>query len=148
MRPAEEAPHLLAAFRQLDDAGKRGLVRQIMQIAARRGGNEVARLCERMIEKNDFPLQLFAHVAVGYAALDPDLQLGRKRRSSLKVFSEAGADASRRYTAEEKAEWRGIHARDLAHLKARSAAAIIMTRKGLPAAAFETVRKELGKKTG
>lgn len=147
MKPVDEAPHLLSAFRQLHPAGRRGLVRQIMDAALRRGGEEAALLCERMIEVDEFDGEFaalqFAQIVAAYAALDPDLDLGRRRRSQLRSWSALAADERRTYTETDRERWRALDATEFAHHSARRAASLIVARERLPEHAFESVRRAL-----
>ncbi len=66
-----------------------------------------------------------------------------RRQASERGNRVKGAAARRIYTDDEKAEWRTMRAAEFAAHSARRAAELIVSRLGLPASAFETVRNAL-----
>lgn len=71
LRPADEAPHLLSAYRQLDGAGKRDLVRRILAAAVERIGldshvrtRQFAWFAIRWVPGDDFDVLVPACIAI------------------------------------------------------------------------------------
>ncbi|MFP5397080.1 MAG: hypothetical protein ACLGIT_02040 [Gammaproteobacteria bacterium] len=89
---------------------------------------------------------IFVGVLFTYAALDPDLTLGRTRRRQVREFGVKGAAARLKYSDADRARWRRLYAESYARHSARRAAALIAKAEGLPDSAVESVRQALLKK--
>ncbi len=173
LRPVDEAPHLVSAFRQLGQAGRVELVRRLLGRALTRMGlahddfdrlvvrciadaaspststenkalADLVRLCIRAIEAS-LPLapEHFQPIADAYARTDRDLHLGRSRREAVETFSAKGAAARSRYSEADKEQWRTLYSQDYQTHSKTRAAALITTRQGLPDAARASIRAAL-----
>lgn len=175
MKPADEAQHLLSLLRDLPFEPRRRLVRRLLDrmldrldaasllppdtdrgnldhcvvVALHVGGDlaDVIRLCVRALEADDPPAELFARIAVGYAATDPDLHLGRTRREQVRAFGRNGAASRRRFTDADRDRWRAMRSSAYQQHSTRRAAALIAKAEGIPDA-HESVRKALSKENG